>query len=237
MSNLDPASFTHLRVHSHGSLLRSTASVDDLVQRAAAAGMKALALTDSQSLYSAVQFEQVCRTAGLQSIVGMTVRLAVDGNGRSPHQLILLATGPAGYQSLCRLSACLQAHPDRENRLQTGLSWDDLRANHDGLICIEAGLSGWLAHYWQTGQRQEATHFAGRLAAIFTDRCYLGLELHHREDKALARDLIQLGGRFGIQPVVAQPITHLEPEDADLLPLLAAIERNGRIEDIQDEIP
>ncbi|MCP4429020.1 MAG: DNA polymerase III subunit alpha [Chloroflexi bacterium] len=244
MSILDPATFTHLRVHSRASLLRSAASVDDLVQRAAADGMKALALSDTQALYNVVRFDRACHEAGLQPIIGMTIGLAADddlGNGRPGNesflgQLVLLAANPQGYQSLCRLSACLQAHPDREPRLQTGLSWDDLRANQDGLICIEAGLSGWLARHWLAGQRQTAAHYAGRLAAIFIDRCYVGLELHRREDAALAHDLIQLGDRFGMPPIVAQPVTHLAAEDADLLPLLAAIERNGRLADIHDDL-
>ncbi len=257
MSNLDPASFTHLRVHSRGSLLRSTASVDDLVQRAAAEGMKALALTDTQALYNAVRFERACQAAGLQPIIGMTVGLRQAQPSRparssvtepievafveaapveTPGQLVLLATGPEGYQSLCRLSACLQAHPDREMRLQNGLSWADLKTYHEGLICIEAGLSGRLAHHLQAGQRQAAAQYAGRLAAIFTDCCYVGLELHSPEDSKLARDMIQIGGRFGMQPVVAQPVRYLEPDEADLLPLLMAIDRNCRLEAVQDEI-
>ncbi|MCA9976254.1 MAG: PHP domain-containing protein, partial [Anaerolineales bacterium] len=174
MSNLDPANFTHLRVHSQGSLLCSTASVNDLVQRAAAAGMKALALTDHHALYNVVQFDGACRAAGIQSIVGMTIGVVGEENGHPPHNLVLLATGAAGYQSLCRLSACLQAAPDRESRLQTGLSWDDLKAYNDGLIAIEAGLSGQLARHLQAGKRQAAAQYAGRLAAIFTDRCYVG---------------------------------------------------------------
>ena len=253
MNTIDPTSFTHLRVHSRGSLLRSTASIDDLVQRAAAQGMKSLCLTDSQALYNAVRFDQACRAADLQAIIGMTVALRQAQTSRqvqtprpaqtviaepveAPGQLVLLAASPEGYQSLCRLSACLQAHPDRETRLQTGLSWDDLKAHHAGLICIEAGLSGWLARHLQSGQRQTAAQYAGRLAAIFTDRCYVGLELHRPEDTALAHNLIQIGGRFGIRPVVAQPITCLEPDDADLLPLLTAIKRNCRLEEVQDEI-
>jgi DNA polymerase-3 subunit alpha len=54
MSELNPAVFTHLHVHSHGSLLQGTATVTDLAQRAAEAGMPALALTDSDGLYGAV---------------------------------------------------------------------------------------------------------------------------------------------------------------------------------------
>ena len=242
MSNFDPAGFTHLRVHSRGSLLRSTASVDGLAGRAAAEGMKALALTDHQALYNAVRFDQACHAVGLQPIIGMTVGLRPEDSPGTTSaatfdQLVLLAAGPEGYRSLCRLSAVLQAHPDRETRMQTGLGWDDLKAHNDGLVGIEAGLSGRLARHLRAGQRGAATQYAGRLTAVFTDRCYVGLELHRPEDAALARDLIRIGGRFGMLPVVAQPIAGLEPDEADLLPLLTAIERNGRLEDVQDVFP
>ncbi len=230
-----------MRVHSRGSLLRSVAAVDELTRRAAADGMQALALTDTQALYNAVRFDQACQSVGLQPIIGMTMGIAAAdeslNDGRFPGQLVLLANSPTGYQSLCRLSANLQGNPDREARLKTGLRWNTLKAHHQGLICIEAGLSGWLARHLQAGQQQAASQYAGRLAAIFTDRCYVGLELHRTADTALARSLIQMGDRFGMPPVVAQPVRYLEPEDADLLPLLAAIKRNGRLQDMPDKFP
>lgn len=242
MSNLNPATFTHLHVHSHYSLLKSTASVRDLAQRAAEEGMRALALTDSNGLYGAVSFSQACQEAGIQPIIGMTLSIAPVNDdlpdGRSnPGQLILLATGPAGYQSLCRLSAHLQAHSDRDTRLQQGLSWADLKANHHGLICIEAGHAGWLTRYLQAGQQQTASRYAGRLGAIFLDACYIGLELHQAKDIALAHDLTQIGSRFGMKPVVAQPVYCLDSEENDLLPLLAAIDCNCQLGDIPSTPP
>lgn len=231
MSELNPAAFTHLRVHSHYSLLAGTAVPTALVQRAAAHGMKALALTDNNALYGAVTFAKACRAAGIQPITGMTIHVApppedLPDDIPEPGQLVLLATGPEGYQSLCRLSACLQAHPDREERLRQGLAWTALAANAHGIICLEAGQAGWLARFLRAGQRKAASRYAGRLGAIFPDRCYVGLELRQPDDASLLQEMMQVGGRFGMTPVVAQPVYALESQDADLLPLLVAIDRN-----------
>ncbi|MCA9936526.1 MAG: DNA polymerase III subunit alpha, partial [Anaerolineales bacterium] len=238
MSELDPAVFTHLHVHSHYSLLAGTAVPAQLVHRAATQGMKALTLTDSNTLYAAVTFSKACRAAGLKPIIGMTLSVAAPPEDLpddipEPGQLVLLATGPAGYQSLCRLSACLQAHPDREERLQQGIRWADLAAHSQALICIEAGQAGWLARFLRAGQRKAASRYAGRLGAIFPDCCYVGLELRQPDDASLLHEMAQVGGRFGMKPVVAQPVYTLETEDAPLLPLLTAIDRNCHV----DEVP
>ena len=107
--------FTHLQVHSHFTLLGATAPVDALAARAAAEGMTHLALTDTNALYGAVSFDRACRQAGVTPIVGMAVTVAPPGerlgSDGSPGRLVLLATGPAGYRSLCRLSSRIQATP------------------------------------------------------------------------------------------------------------------------------
>ncbi|MCA9969278.1 MAG: PHP domain-containing protein, partial [Anaerolineales bacterium] len=237
MSEFDAATFAHLRVHSHYSLLEATAAVPALVARAAAAGCRALALTDSNALYGAVAFSRACRAAGIRPIIGMTLAVAAPPDALpddrpAPGQLVLLAANSGGYRNLCRLSACLQAHPDREARLRQGVSWEALRDAADGLICIEAGAEGWLARALRAGQRQAAARYASRLGAIFAERCYLGLTLAQLDDPAALRALVQLGGRFGIRPVAAQPITCLTPEEDALRPLLAAMAQNGRVADV-----
>ena len=136
--------FTHLQVRSHYTLLGSTASVTDLVKRAAAEGMTHLALTDANALYGAVAFDRACRAAGIQPILGMTVTVqAPAGNADEPGRLALLATGPDGYRSLCRLSSLLQGHPERASLLVRGLSWEALEAHRQGLICLSGGRVGW----------------------------------------------------------------------------------------------
>ncbi|MBK6326489.1 MAG: DNA polymerase III subunit alpha [Chloroflexi bacterium] len=229
MNAIDPARFTHLHVHSHYSLLGGTASVAQLAGRAARDGLKTLALTDNHALYGAVAFDRACRAAGIQPIIGMTAVLPPPDNAPALDssdlgQIILLATGPEGYRSLCRLSSHIQGSPERQARPL--LHWEELKANPAGLICLDGGQKGWLERFIRAGNLQAATHYAGRLGGIFEDKSFVGLEWQQAEDTAVLQEAIAIGARFGLRPVVAQPVYCLEPDDAPLLPLLSAIDAN-----------
>jgi DNA-directed DNA polymerase III PolC len=83
---------THLHVHSNHSLLEGVVPITDLVARAAACGMQALALTDSGGLYGAIPFYQTAKAAGIKPILGVNIESAV-----------VLARDREGYAELCRL--------------------------------------------------------------------------------------------------------------------------------------
>jgi DNA polymerase-3 subunit alpha len=226
--------FSHLNVHSHFTLLGATASVDDLVSRAAAHGMAHLALTDTNGLYGAVAFDRACQAAGIRPIVGMTATVASPQERIEPEaaagQLVLLATGPAGYRSLCCLSSLLQASPERESLAAHGLDWADLEANHDELLCLSGGRMGWIERLLRAGDPEAAARYAARLAGIFGEQAFLSLELHQPQDHQVAAKLIALGQRQGLASVAAQPVYCLAPEDASQLRLLAAIDHNVPLE-------
>ncbi|HET8594657.1 MAG TPA: PHP domain-containing protein, partial [Intrasporangium sp.] len=75
-------SFVHLHVASGYSMRYGTAQPRALVERAAAWGQPALALTDRDGLYGAVKFVQACMEAGIAPILG--VDLAVGPDVASP---------------------------------------------------------------------------------------------------------------------------------------------------------
>ena len=232
-----PANFTHLQVHSHYSLLGGTASIDSLVARAAGDGLSHLALTDTHALYGAVAFTRAGRAAGIQPIVGMSVDVAapdeVTSGASPPGRLVLLANGPAGYRSLCRLSSIIQTNPERETLRRRGLPWDALKAHHQGVICLEGGALGWLFRFLRDGNSQAAIRYAARLGGIYQENCYLGLALveapttsEQPPAEAIAREVVALGQRFGMPAVALQPVFCLEADEAPLLRLLVAIDHN-----------
>ena len=68
--------FVHLHCHSHYSLLDGASKIPDLVERAKALGMPALALTDHGNLYGAVEFLREAKAAGIKPIVGLEAYVA-----------------------------------------------------------------------------------------------------------------------------------------------------------------
>ncbi len=150
-----------LHVHSHFTLLGATPAVADLARRAAADSFTHLALTDANALYGAVRFARACEAAGVQPIVGMTLTLTPPADfpradALSPGVVTLLAMNRAGYRSLSRLSSRLQGYPDREQRLQQGLSLDDLAECRDGVIGIFGGRRSWLERWLRLGDERRA---------------------------------------------------------------------------------
>jgi DNA-directed DNA polymerase III PolC len=225
-----------LHVHSHYTLLGGTASPTELATWAAAEGMTHLALTDTNALYGAVAFDRACREVSIQPLLGMVVTVAPPGehlgSAPIPGRLVLLATGPAGYRCLCRLSSRIQAHPEREILAALGLPWEDLEAHRDGLICLSGGRLGWVERLLRAGDRATATRYATRLAEIYGANAFLSLELHQPEDRPVVEELIALGQRLGLRPVAAQPVYCLSPEDVPRLRLLAAIDDNVPLETV-----
>ena len=231
------SNFTHLHVHSQFSLLEGHISIERLVQQGVEDGLNALALTDTHALYGAVAFQQACTAVSIKPIIGMTVwvtspvteAMPLTGNG----QLILLATGPEGYQSLCRLSSFLQTSESK-----AAVSWRDLSPYKAGLIGIDAAHAGWAYRYLAAGQPQSASRYVSFLGGLFEENSYLGLSLRDDEDVKLAEDALNVGNRFGIPQVALQSVYCLKQSDTSTLKLLAAIDENCPIEAVpEDRLP
>ncbi len=108
MSN---AGFVHLHVHSAYSLLKGSIKIQKLAELAKADRQPALALTDTDNMFGALEFSDKLAGYGIQPIIGC--ELAVDfgdqdpnaRNALGPARIVLLAAREAGYRSLMRLNS------------------------------------------------------------------------------------------------------------------------------------
>ncbi|HEV7366498.1 MAG TPA: DNA polymerase III subunit alpha [Gemmatimonadales bacterium] len=87
--------FTHLHVHSHFSFGLGVSSPENLAEAAAQRGFRALACTDTNAVYGAVEFQRACAAAGVRPILG--AHLVADGQ-----ETVALATNEQGWGALCR---------------------------------------------------------------------------------------------------------------------------------------
>ena len=68
--------FVHLRVHTEHSLLEGAVPVKKLVKLAVAAGMPAVAVTDTNAMFAALEFSTLAAGEGVQPIVGCQVSVS-----------------------------------------------------------------------------------------------------------------------------------------------------------------
>ena len=88
-----PAPFVHLRVHSAYSLAESTLRLESIVALACGDTQPAVAITDTNNMFGALEFTEKMRKSGVQPIIGLECIIA-DSRGRG--EVVLLAQSHPG---------------------------------------------------------------------------------------------------------------------------------------------
>ncbi|MBP5855453.1 DNA polymerase III subunit alpha [Marivibrio halodurans] len=177
------ADFVHLRVHSAYSLAEGAIHVKELVKLAAAQRMPAVAVTDSNNVFGALEFAMTASGAGVQPIVGAQIGLRREdrapnrmGQAPAPDPVVMLAKDEAGYRSLMKLLSRAYMEPEAGEDAQ--ISLDDLREVNDGLIMLTGGPKGPLGRLILESQMQAAEDMLRLLKEILGDRLYIEIMRH-----------------------------------------------------------
>ncbi|MEM9394358.1 MAG: DNA polymerase III subunit alpha [Pseudomonadota bacterium] len=178
-----PLKFIHLRVHSEYSLLEGAVRIKKLPDLAEKAQMPAIALTDTNNMFAALEFSEGLSQAGIQPILGCQIDIAFDPASpgekpREPAALVLLAKSEAGYENLMKLNTCL--YVDKGGQLPQ-VTLDELEAHSSDLICLTGGAAGPVGMLIRAGQIPKAHALGARLAGMFENRLYMELQRHPGE--------------------------------------------------------
>ncbi len=175
--------FIHLRVHTEYSLLEGAVRLKGLPKLCQKAGMPAVAVTDSNNMFGALEFSVTAAAAGVQPIVGCQIDLAyaVAGPGEKPvppAPVVLLAQNERGYLNLMKLESCLYLRGDGS---LPHVTLDELAEYSEALICLSGGPDGPVGRLLRGGQRPAAQAVMQRLKVAFGDRLYVELQRHPGE--------------------------------------------------------
>ena len=193
--------FIHLRTHSEHSLLEGAIPVSKLAGLAADIGMPAVALTDTNALFAALEFSVKAKDKGVQPIIGCQITLQLEG---ATGPIVLLAQNYQGWLNLMALSTVLYM---REGSAPVHVTLDELSARSDGLICLSGGALGPLGLLVAAGHLPEAQELARRLAAIYPDRLYIELQRHRDGSGApVAAEVAAEGGMIDIAYAMDLPL-------------------------------
>ena len=119
------SAYVPLWVKSNHSFLEGASFPEELVDRAHALGLPALAITDRDGVYGLVRAHMRAKELGIRLVTGAELALDIEGE---QHRIIALAKSRLGYASLCRALSLGHA------RCEKGLSiveLDDLREARD----------------------------------------------------------------------------------------------------------
>ena len=161
----DSPRFIHLRTHTEYSLLEGAMRVKKLPAQAAGLGMPAIAVTDTNNMFAALEFSETAAKSGVQPIIGCQMDLDYDPPApgekpRLPAPIVLLAQNQAGYSNLMKLNSCLYLRGDGS---VAHITEAELSLHSEGLICLTGGPDGPVGRFLQGGQHPKAEALMARL--------------------------------------------------------------------------
>ncbi|MBX3554114.1 MAG: DNA polymerase III subunit alpha [Pseudolabrys sp.] len=174
--------FVHLRVHSSYSLLEGALPIAKLADLAKADKQPALALTDTDNMFGALEFSQKMAGSGIQPIIGCAQAIDFGDQEARPNQplqhgrVVLLAATEAGYRSLMRLNSRAFLETPSNEAPHLKLAWLD--GETDGIIALTGGPGGPLNAAIVAGQGHLAASRCEVLQTLFGGRLYIELQRH-----------------------------------------------------------
>lgn len=166
--------FIHLRVHTEYSLLEGAVHVKTLPDLCATHSMPAVAVTDTNNMFGALEFATVASAKGVQPIHGCQVNLVYDAESAASAPVVLLAQNREGYGNLLKLNSCIYL----KQKEVSSLTMDDLANHRSGLICLTGGSEGPIGRLALDRRMDEAGVVLRKLGEIFDGRLYVEIQRH-----------------------------------------------------------
>ena len=209
--------FVHLHLHTEYSLLDGACRVSDVVDKAHACKMPAVAMTDHGNMFGAIEFYREAQAKGLKPIIGCETYIAPgsrlekkSANARdAAYHLVLLAKDEVGYKNLIRLvsSAHLEGFYYKPR-----IDKEILAQHSKGLIGLTSCLKGEVPNKIKEGQVDQAKAALDDYRHIFEPGdFYVELQNHGiEEQRTVNRTLIPWAKEFGLPMVATNDVHYVE---------------------------
>ncbi|HHL52341.1 MAG TPA: PHP domain-containing protein, partial [Flammeovirgaceae bacterium] len=181
--------FAHLHCHTQFSLLDGAASITDMMQKAQADGMKAVALTDHGNMFGAFKFVAEASKFNVKPIVGCEFYLVEDRHKKQfskedkdqrYHQL-MLAKNATGYKNLMKLTSLgyIEGMYSKWPRIDKEL----IEKYHEGIIATSCCLAAEIPQAILKKGEEEAEELLKWWLDLFGEDFYIELQRHDLEEQ------------------------------------------------------
>ncbi len=233
---MSDAPFVHLHVHSSYSLLEGALKIGRLADLAKADSQPALAITDTDNMFGALEFSEKLASSGIQPIVGCCLAIDFGDLPRDPRnpvhnralpRIVLLAANGEGYRRLMQLSSRAYLETPSNEAAHIQAAW--LEGETAGIIALTGGMSGPLDQAIGAGRLDLAQARALRLRELFGERLYVELQRHGLpEQRSAEPHLIDLAYAQSLPLVATNEPFFATPDDYEAHDALICI-AEGRV--------
>ncbi len=236
----DGPGFVHLRLHSAFSLLEGALPLKKVLSKAVADNQPAIAITDTNNLFVALEFSQKALGDGLQPIIGCQLSIDMEDasgekrNGQTGASaypaIVLLAADAAGYERLVDLVSRAYLGGDSSQAVHICLSWLD-ELGTEGLIALTGAGKGPVDLALKEGHRAQAEARLLALKRLFGDRLYVELQRHGEYDRSHERRMVALAYEHDLPLVATNEAFFPSRGDYEAHDALMAVAHNAIVSD------
>ena len=202
---------------SNFSFLEGASHPQELVETSCDLGLKAMALTDRDGVYGAVEAHLKARNLGVHLIIGSEITIE-DGS-----TLVLLVMDRQGYANLCRL---ITLGRRRSEKGKSVVGWHEICDHADKLIALWGGERSLLVG------KAEPFFIAHMLRDAFKDRLYAMATRHRRADEVNQEArLRQRARQYGLPVVAAMEVLYHIQERRPVQDVLTCIRHRLKLGD------
>ncbi len=231
--------FSHLHVHTHYSLLKSSCTVSGLVKKCLEDKQPAVAITDYGNMFGVFDLYFKAREKGINPVLGLEIYLLSSSGNRhysSAHafhaetsSIVLLAQDIKGYRNLCHINtiACQKGF-----YYVPRVEWNTLEKYSKSVIALTGGLNGVLNRTFFKKGPEQALDLIKKLKNIYGDRLYLQLNrMGLPGEERFNQFLISTGQTTGTALTVGNDVHYLNKADSTVQDILFCIGANRTIRD------
>ncbi|MFK8007668.1 MAG: DNA polymerase III subunit alpha [Saprospiraceae bacterium] len=222
--------FVHLHCHTQYSLLDGASSITGMMDKAAADGQKAVALTDHGNMFGAFKFVAEANKRNIKPIIGCEFYLVKDRHKKSFsvkngekdkrfHQL-LLAKNRKGYENLCKL--CSLGYMEGLYSKYPRIDKELLEKYSEGLIATSCCIGAELPQTILRGKEDEAEELLKWWLDLFGEDYYIEFQRHgglenidglgvSQED--INQTLLKLARKHNVKTICTNDSHYVEEED------------------------
>ena len=213
------------------SILQGASQPEQLIERAVALEMPAMALLDHNGVYGSARFHSSAKRNKIQAHIGAEVGISSFGSRltppewlprqhpREPARLPLLCESREGYQNLCQVITQFKMREKTKN--EGAANFEDLQQYASGLVCLTGGDEGPLASALVSGGEEAGRKIVEQLVRIFGQKnVYVELQRHcEREEEWRNQAAIRIASSLQLPIIATNGVRYATAYDREVLDL------------------
>ncbi|VAY02208.1 DNA polymerase III subunit alpha [Arsenophonus endosymbiont of Aleurodicus dispersus] len=224
--------FIHLRIHSDYSIIDGIAKINQLVNRVAALGMPAFAITDFTNFYGLIKFYGAAHSAGVKPIIGADFYLESELLGDEVYHLTILAKNNKGYHNLILLISA--AYQKGYGAIGPTIKREWLLNHKEGLLLLSGGCMGDVGKFLLRGNKQLVEKYLSFYQTHFQNDYYLELvRTGQPNEESYLHAAVQLAAQRSVPVVATNNVRFINSNDFTAHEIRVAIHDGVTISDLK----